>query len=222
MAYRRGGVSGPLGGFAPGFRTHLEGLGFAPASVRNRIIQWDSLGRWMEAEGLGVQDLTGDQAQRYLAARRADGRVAWVSTHCVELPLGYLRDIDAVPAHVQVVTDSLLEDVLREYRTYLVNERGLAAATVTAYVRIARSFCLSAAAGGDGPAHVVAADVTSFVVATYNQSSVALAKKTVTALASLLRYLHVSGLTTESLRSALPKVAGRGSDSAATDLDSAR
>jgi site-specific recombinase XerD len=54
-----------------------------------------------------------------------------------------------------------------------------------------------------------AGDVTAFVVAVCNQSSTPLAKKTMTALASLMRYLHVAGVTAESLCWAIPKVAGR-------------
>ncbi|MHB1475331.1 MAG: tyrosine-type recombinase/integrase [Dermatophilaceae bacterium] len=117
--------------------------------------------------------------------------------------------------------DRQLEDLLGAYRTYLVNERGLVSGTVKAYLRIARSFCLSAAAVGDGGlGQVGPSDVTSFVMATCSQSSVALAKKTITAMASLLRYLHVAGVTAESLCSVLPKVAGRRPGSPAWDLDS--
>jgi site-specific recombinase XerD len=175
----------------------------------------------MEVEGLASHDLTAAQAERYLAARRADGRVAWVSVHCLALPLAYLRGVGAAPAQVSAAVDSPLSDLLGAYRTYLINERGLVTGTVKAYLRIARAFCLPAAVGDGGMAQVGAADVRSFVVATCSQSSVALAKKTMTALASLLRYLYVVGVTAEPLGLVLPKVTGRRSGSPGWDLDSA-
>lgn len=50
--------------------------------------------------------------------------------------------------------------------------------------------------------------MTAFVVATCGQSSTPLAKKTVTALTSLLRYLHITGVTTGSFAFAVPPMAG--------------
>jgi len=175
----------------------------------------------MEAEALEPCDLTAAQAERYLVARRANGRMAWVSVHCLTLPLSYLHAIGAAPAQIAVAVDGPLEDLLGAYRTYLVDERGLVTATVKAYLRIARSFCLSRAVGEGGLGQLGAADVTSFVVATCSQCSAALAKKTVTALASLLRYLHVAGVTPESLCWALPKLAGRRSGSRPRGLETA-
>ncbi len=58
-----------------------------------------------------------------------------------------------------------------------------------------------------------AAEVTGFVVAECGQCGTALAKKTVTALRSLLRFLHVAGLTAVPLAVAVPQVAGRRSGS---------
>jgi len=56
---------------------------------------------------------------------------------------------------------------------------------------------------------VTAADVTAFVVAECAPARPS-AKKTVTALGSLLRYLHLAGLTAVPLAAAVPRVARRG------------
>ena len=53
-----------------------------------------------EREGLGVGELTGEQAERFAAARRAAGLVTWVSPRSVTLPLEYLRELGVVPAPV--------------------------------------------------------------------------------------------------------------------------
>ena len=54
---------------------------------------------------------------------------------------------------------------------------------------------------------LTAADVTAFVVAECGRSAAPSAKKTVTALGSLLRYLHLAGLTAVPLAAAVPRAA---------------
>jgi integrase/recombinase XerD len=51
------------------------------------------LSRWLEREGLGVDELTVEQAERFAADQRAAGLVTWVSPGSVVLPLGYLREL---------------------------------------------------------------------------------------------------------------------------------
>ena len=106
-----------------------------------------------------------------------------------------------------VAADGVCEEVPARYRCYLVTERGLTIGTVAAYVRIARRFCSEVIPGPDGLAGLDAGAVTRFVVAIGEHSSRPLVKKTVTALSSLLRYLHVAGVT--GSRITVPTVAGQ-------------
>lgn len=202
-------MTGPLATHAPEFRTHLASLGFGPVAVRNRLSQFGEISRWLEAEGLGPSELVEGHAARFIAARRAKGRVTWVTDACMALPLNYLRSIGIVPEQTAPVTESLLDDLLAAYRTYLIQERGLVAGTVKAYVRIAHDFCAVAQAKRGGIDRLSAGDVTGFVVAACGRHSIPAAKKMVTALASLLRYLHVAGITAIPLVPALPRVAER-------------
>lgn len=216
---QRGGRRGSLEVFTAGYRAYLEELGFAPVSVRNRLSQWRSFGCWLEAEGLTPRELTDGAAQQYLAARRAAGHVAWVSGHCLTLPTAYLRSVGVALEEPLSAGDGTTENVLAAFRTYLVEERGLAAATQRAYLRIARSFCESRSATAGGLGQTTAEEVTAFVVATCATGRVALAKKTISALASLLRYLHVTGVMDEPLCSALPRVAAKARSPRGVELD---
>jgi hypothetical protein len=41
------------------------------------MYQLDQFSRWLAREGIEVGELTGDQAERFAAARRAAGLVTW-------------------------------------------------------------------------------------------------------------------------------------------------
>lgn len=197
--------------YAPGFRAHLAGAGYVPTSVRHRLMQFAALGRWMETEDVAPCELTEVHARDFTAARRDKGLSTWVSPESVALPLKYLRSIGIVPERVDAVIEDPIGQLIDSYRIYLIAERGVAADTLHAYLRVARAFCDHAEGNRRDLSTLSGAEVMEFAVVTCGRSSTASAKKTVTALASLLRYLHIVGATATPLASALPKVRGRGS-----------
>ena len=141
-------VSGPLAPFAAGFETWLRSRSYSPSAMADRLCQFDQLSRWLDSEGLGVGELTEEQAERFLAARRAVGRVTWVASQSLGLPLGYLRELGVVPTPMPVVVQGPLEELLVDYRRYLLIERRLCEHTVLdAYEPAARLFLV----GREGP-----------------------------------------------------------------------
>jgi integrase/recombinase XerD len=217
---RRRAWRGPLEEFTAGYQDFLVARGLSSVSVRHRMAQWGALARWLEAEGLGPWELTDRVAERHVADRRSAGKVTWVSTRSLTLPLTYLREVGVAAQQTHPPEDTRAGGVLEEaYRRYLLEERGLAAQTRRTYLRIARVFCQSVPGGWGGLGQLGAHDVSSYTVAACRTGSVAAAKKTVTALASLLRYLFIAGVTTELLRETLPKVTGPVSTPHGVDLD---
>ena len=143
-------VSGPLAPYAAGFESWLRSRAYSPSAAADRLYQFDQLSRWLEREGLGVGELTGEQAERFAAARRAAGLVTWASPQSVALPLGYLRQLGVAPIPTPVVAEGPLEELLADYRRYLSIERGLSDHTVLdAYGPAARLF-LSGRESPDG------------------------------------------------------------------------
>jgi integrase/recombinase XerD len=202
-------VSGPLAPYAAGFEGWLRLRAYSPSAAADRLYQFDQLSRWLEREGLALGELTGGQAERFAAARRAAGLVTWASPQSVMLPLGYLRALGVAPAPTPVVAWGPLEELLADYRRYLSVERGLSDHTVLdAYGPAARLFL----AGREGPdglelERLSAADVSLFLARECPKRSVPGARDLVCALRSLLRYLHLAGLIEAPLVWAVPSVA---------------
>lgn len=199
--------SGPLGPYADDYRKHLVAVGYSFGGLQHRVTQFAEISRWLESEGLTTADLNEVEARRFAASRRARGRVTWTSPAGLRVPLAFLRSVGVIPDSRGA--EGVFEELLGQYRSYLLNERGLADKTVAAHLDAARRFCLAVAAAPDELAALGASQVTSYLLAACGQQSVNGAKKTVGAVASLLRYLHVTARIPAPLVGAVPKVAGR-------------
>ena len=120
--------------------------------------------------------------------------------------LAYLREIGAVAVPVPVSTP--LEVLLAQYRTWLVEERGLAEATVQRYETTARRFLQQAASAGTEPASLTGADVNAFLLVECARVSAGSAKGRVAELRSVLRFLFLRHVTPLRLGTAVPPVGG--------------
>jgi integrase/recombinase XerD len=201
-------VSGPLEAFAPGFVVALDRVGYSPIGAMLQLRLMARLSRWLESEGLGAVGLTDEVVERFLVERRAAGYRDYVTARATVPLLGYLRGLGIVPPPVPRGSVTAAEVLLERYGEYLGVERGLTADTVESYVHAVRPFV--AGLGGDGEPDLrglTAAQVTAFVVARCPRQSRGAAKMTVTALRSLLGFLHVEGLIERSLVGAVPSAA---------------
>jgi integrase/recombinase XerD len=200
-------VSGPLASFASGYGAWLASRSYSPSAAAQRLYQFSQLSRWLGHRRLGVGGLTSLQAERFAAERAALGLVTWVAPQSVALPLKYLRGLGVAPMPVAEPPTGWPEVLLADYGRYLSIERRLSDHTVLdAYVPAARLF-LSGRDESDELELLAAADVTAFVVRECPKRSVSGARDLVSALRSLLRYLHMAGMTTVQLAWAVPSVA---------------
>jgi integrase/recombinase XerD len=132
-------LTGPLAVFGDGFTGELAWLGYKPNAAADQLRLMAHLSRWMDAGRLEPADLTPEVAQAFLAARRAEGYVLWLSPKALVPLLGYLRRLGVTPEPVPgPVTPA--EALLSRYRRYLISERGLAAATARGYADMVRPF----------------------------------------------------------------------------------
>jgi integrase/recombinase XerD len=167
------------------------------------------LSRWLDGEDVDARSLTAEVVERFLAERRAAGYANHVTPRAMAPMLGYLRGLGVAPAALRPVPVGAVEVLLAGYRAYLAIERGLTADTIEGYVLAVRPFLAGRVTGSEELelSGVVAADVIGFVVARCPTQSHGAAKMTVTALRSLLGFLHLRGVIGESLVGAVPSTA---------------
>jgi integrase/recombinase XerD len=205
------GVSGPLEPFAAGFLRSLRRQGYTPNSAILQMHLMAHVSRWLTGEGLEVREVRATDVERFLRARRSAGYTHYLSAKAMQPMLSYLRDEGVSLTPAPTVADGPVDGAVERYRQYLVQERGLGSASARVYVNAVRPF-IRGRISPDGLAldwhSLDAAAVTAFVVARTPNQSRSGAKLTVSALRSLLGFLHVEGTIARALTSAVPSVAG--------------
>ena len=205
------GVIGSLQPFAAGFATELARQGYTPRSLQTQLHLMAHVSRWLHARDLDVGDLP-RWTQQFLQARLNAGYQCHLTDKALRPLLAYLREQGATLLSPTPLPTGPVEEVLARYRRYLSAERGLGEATARGYVDAVRPFlhrCVSADGVTLDIQGLAAADVTAFMVARCAEQSCRPAQLTATALRSLLNFLHVTGVITRSLVTAVPSVAGR-------------
>ena len=215
--------SGPLAPFAAGFAVWLRSRSYSPSAMAKRLLQLEQLSRWLERCGLSLDELTEARAAEFASSRREAGLVSWSSPQSVDLPLKYLRGIGVIVPAAPAVADGPLEELLAEYRRYLFVERRLCEHTVVWYYVPTAGLFLAGRQGPDGLEleRLSAADVSRFLAAECPKRSVSGARGLASALRSLLRFLHVTGLIELPLVWAVPPVANRRDSSLPRGLEPA-
>jgi integrase/recombinase XerD len=201
-------VTGPLAAYAPAFRVRLSELGYTAASAATHMILMAQLSRWLAVKKLDPSRLTAERVAQFLSANRAVGHRFPKSARGADRLISFLRVKGVIPA-APVAMLSVSEQLVGHFGRFLLTERGLAAGTIVNHQHAARLFLASLE-----PVVVVdlgrlePAQVHRFVLAQAQRRSVSSAKCIVVGLRSLLRFLHVEGITEMSLVGAVPTVSG--------------
>ena len=205
-------VSGPLSGLAAEFTDHLIRRGYKPKPARKQIWLLNHLSNWLASEGLCVEELGAKEVERFQRDRYAAGHRFLPSIRAMQPILGYLRGLGIAPPVLPASAAGGLEAFLHRYRQLFEVERGIQDRTACRYIDLIRPF-LQTRILPDGLAldfqSMTAADVISFVLTTCRRLNPGMAALAVTALRSLLGFLHVDGAIDRSLLSAVPTVPGR-------------
>jgi len=201
-------VGGPLAPYAGGFRAELERLGYTPLTAAAHVRLMAHLSRWLAREGVEAAGLTPAVIEAYFAERRAAGYAGHVTARALRPLAGYLRRLGVISPPAAAVAASAVERLLARYREYLLVERGLAGTTAELNVRMVRPFLagrVQEADAGVDLRYLTAGEVAALVVTQSRQRPKSV-KRMVTALRSLLGFLHAEGLIGQPL--AVPSPAG--------------
>lgn len=202
-------VEGPLAPFADGFRAELDRLGYTGHSREIKLYDVAGLSRWLDARGLGVKDIDEALAASFYVDYGAN-RQTVPTVRTMRPLLTWLRGQGLIAAEA-VAPVNAVDELVARYRRWMLNDRGLAARTIGRYEKTAHRF-LSARAevvGGCGVDGIDGSAVTEFLLSEASRGlAVGSVQGRVAELRSLLRFLHVEGLTGAGLVDAVPPVAG--------------
>jgi integrase len=167
--------------------------------------------RWLGERELDAAGLTDAATSVFLRDRRDSGRARFRGMQGLAPLLGFLRDAGAAPPPAAELPDGEAGRLAAGFAVYLTSERGLSAQTAACYSAFARRFLASLPGGqadGDVLAGLSAADVQAFVIAESGRRGTGSLKNAVTAVRSLLRFLHLRGRIPAPLDGAVPAAAG--------------
>jgi hypothetical protein len=191
-AYWKRQFSGPLAGHAKDLRAEFSTLGYARSTATSHLALWAQVSRWLEDQSLTASKLSPDRIGEFLQLRGRTYGLQY-SIKALSPGLELLRRMGAVPDVQAMVQESAVGAIERQFRNYLQLERGLAEVSAQTYVIRARPFLIDRARRGALElGSLTAADVSGFVAGWLPGLSKAPARSTVTALRSLLSFLHAS------------------------------
>jgi integrase/recombinase XerD len=119
--------------------------------------------RWLKSKGLGPEDFTRERSLEFLAARRETGYTLWLCEKGVAPLLSYLRQVGAAPVPVPPTPATPAERLLEQFRSYLLDERGLSPGSVVSDVHIGRLFLSDPPPEGPSLETLTPADIVAFV-----------------------------------------------------------
>jgi len=196
----------PVGSQLDSFVAQLTELGYARASIRDRLWTLSALGRWLRRRHLRLGDLRRDITTAFLRRRSPARRIRRSDRATLQLFLDHLETTGIIPASPSPVLSPILQLKAR-YEAYLRHDRGLSLVTGPRHWFILRRFVRGRF--GDGPIDLrglTADDVTRHVLAQIPSRSPASAQLHASTLRSFLRFLWQTGVTTADLTAAIPPV----------------
>ena len=200
-------VSGPLAGYAPELIGYLADRGNGDRSTADHVGCLAHLSGWLDRRRLDPADVDESVIERLVDALHRAGKAKKLTPGSFRVLLGFLRWRGIIPP-AQVVPPTPIEELLADYRRYLLAERSLAPLTVPGYLASADWF-LSEACGDDpdGVAGLSAGDVASFVLRVAEVRSPASVNTVVVGVRSLLRWFYLRGMIDKPLAQATPWLA---------------
>lgn len=193
-------IYGPLEGHVEGFEAELARRGFTPASVVNQLRLMAHLSRWLDAESIGVGDLSAQRVEAFTQQRRAT-YTGLFSRKALRPLLGWLAAEGLIPTSAALPPAVVDPPVIARFEEYLRAERRLAAGTVAAHVVRVRRFVIGYVPEG-GMGELTGADVTRALLdegATRRPSAVKCYGYT---LRAFLRFCFIAGITERDLTDA--------------------
>jgi integrase/recombinase XerD len=204
---------GPLAGIVDGYLARMEALGYWKVTIQQYVRAVEHFAGWFERRGHKIDDTDAASVNRFLSRhlpRCQCSSMRCRSLHTVRAALYQLLDI--LGADRQEPTRAFFpashDAAISGFEHYLVETCGAAAATRRYYVREARA--LLAMKFGDREALLAALqpkDFRDFINRRAQSLSPQSTNVMATAIRSLIRYLQLQGIASNSWLAAVPRAA---------------
>ncbi|MBK5223191.1 MAG: tyrosine-type recombinase/integrase [Acidimicrobiia bacterium] len=200
-------MTGPLAPFADQYRERLKERRYTRLSVVSLERQVAQMSRWLEAEGLVIEQLSEARIDAFVSVRRASGGGrSSLSRPGLVCLLELLRELGVAPAAI-LAMPSPTEALMDSFGSYVLSERGLSAGTMRGYVAHVTRFVTGLASGE--LREVTPAEVTASVLDRSATVSVSATQNFVAGLRAFLRFCFIEGLVEVDLSQAALAVTGR-------------
>jgi site-specific recombinase XerD len=163
----------------------------------------------MVSAGVEPRELDVSMIELFLDSRRAAGDQGVPTVRSFARLLEFLLSEGIIAPSGCPLPLTSLDQLIEDYRRWLLGERQLAPTTVRRYERVARCFLeqRTTLADGDGVGDLTGADVTDFLEGECVRVSTGSARGAVGDLRALLRFLRLRGVTELALGDSIPPVA---------------
>ena len=116
--------AGLLAPWLPGFREELERRLYAPLTIRDWLRVMAKLDSWLDSVGVEPDSLTVATLEQFLAERREQGAMSFVTVRGMEPLMEFLRRAGVVPEPPLLVPTTASELLVARFQRFLIDERG--------------------------------------------------------------------------------------------------
>lgn len=200
---------GPLAQYLSSFAFFLKAQGYSRSTAHKQLCFTADFSHWLKQKNVPLQNLNSDHVKNYLRHRRRKGKCCRSVAFVLEHIICFLRDEGILPL-LQVETPVLspVEGYLREYETYLREDRALAETSIFTYIPCVRSFLIRKFGKKEvNLSKLHPHDMVEFIQYQASRLQKKRCKLMTCALRSFLNYARYRGEITLDLAAAVPGVA---------------
>ena len=201
-------VEGPLSARIPAFAAWTREQGYGLHSRHRKVGLAASFCRWLGQRGISARRVCAKHSTQYLRSRARGVQIRFCDPAALRQFLEFLRREGSIPAEKRVPRRlTPVDRHMRNFATYLRDERVLAEVTIANYVPIVRRFLTDRFGTGRATlSQLCPKDVVRFVQRQAARLHRRTAKLMTTALRSFLHYARYRGHISCDLAAAVPCV----------------
>jgi len=201
---------GPLAAYVQPFCLWAFEQGYERHSVRRRVTVAAGFSKWLQGKDISVGEVSWEHPAQYLRHLSRQGHVHGGNRPSLKQFMEFVRHQGVITLDQPKLEPTTPVDLcVREFKTYLQDQRGLVPTTVLQYTSYVRLF-LEKRFGNDPVVlgDIRADDIAGFLQQASSSTHFARSKTIASSLRSFFRFARYQGAIARDMAAAVPKVAG--------------